>query len=84
MIESPVNHESGQNPPDMMRHEDFKIGVDFTMSGNRWRCVDKGTWSIEAIRLDRPDDPSWYIGPPYAVVVSVLDSTDFPACTEDP
>ena len=63
-----------------MELKDFGIGTDFLMSGKPWRCVDIGTWSIAAIELDRPDDPSWYNGPPYAVVCHVLDRYDFPDC----
>lgn len=62
-----------------MKHEDFKIGLEFWMSGNKWRVTDIGTRTIIAIKLDQ-SDPSWYNGPPYAVPESVLDEDDQPAC----
>lgn len=63
-----------------MKHSDFRIGLEFTMSDARWRCTDVGTRTVIAIKLDHPEDPSWYRGPPYAVLESVLDDTDLIAC----
>ena len=70
-----------------MKHEDFKMLMEFWMSGNKWRVTDIGTRTIIAIklddvnsRIDRGDDPSWYNGPPYAVVEHVIDECDQPAC----
>lgn len=37
-----------------MRLEQFKIGLEFLMSGNKYRCTDVGTRTIAAIRID-PD-----------------------------
>lgn len=73
-----------------MKHEDFKIGLEFWMSGNKWRCTDVGQRTVIAIklddvdsRIDRGDDPSWYNGPPYAVAEHVIDEYDLPACAID-
>ena len=63
-----------------MQLGDFKIGLEFTMSGERWRCTDVGTRVAVAIRLDRDLGPSWYEGPPYAVAEHVIDEHDMPAC----
>jgi len=64
-----------------MTHQDFKIGQEFTCGSRRWRCTDVGTRTICAIDLtEHPDDPSWYNGPPYAVVEDVFDEYDFPGC----
>ena len=60
-----------------MTHRDFKVGLEFTCNGNRWRCTDVGTRTICAICLDEhPDDASWYTGPPYAVAEYVFDEND--------
>lgn len=59
---------------------DFKIGMEFRMSGNRWRCTDIGTRIISAIKLDRDDDPTWYNGPPYIVAEMCIDENDMEAC----
>ena len=63
-----------------MKREEFKIGEDFLMSGNLWRCTDIGTRVIVGIKLDK-NDSSWYNGPPYAVAETVIDEYDFPACS---
>jgi hypothetical protein len=63
-----------------MERRDFYIGLEFWMSGARWRCTDVGTRTVIAIKLDAPDD-SWYNGPPYAVVEHVIDEYDLPACS---
>lgn len=62
-----------------MKLEEFSIGLEFLMSGNKWRCTDIGTRTIIAIKLDK-DDQSWYNGPPYAVKEMVIDEYDLPAC----
>jgi hypothetical protein len=51
---------------------DITIGSEFVSDGNRWRCTDKGTRTIVAIKLES-EDKSWYNGPPYAVAESVFD-----------
>ncbi len=68
-----------------MKPSDFKIGMEFEMSGQRWLCTDIGTRTIAAICLaDIPkDDPSWLNGPPYAVPEQVIDENDLPACSAD-
>jgi hypothetical protein len=63
-----------------MKHTDFKIGLEFEMGANRWRCTDLGTRTVSAIKLDAPD-ASWYNGPPYAVAEHCLDENDIAACT---
>ena len=65
--------------------DQFKIGQSFcvmTKDGPvSWRCTDVGTRTIAAVCLaDHPDDPSWYNGPPYAVVEHVFDEDDVLAC----
>lgn len=64
-----------------MKPQEFKIGLEFWMSGAKWRCTDIGTRVVVAIKLDHPEDPSWYAGPPYAVAELVLDEHDLPACS---
>jgi len=64
-----------------MDHREFTIGIEFTSAGTQWRCTDRGTRTVIAIRLDtHPDDPSWYNGPPYAVAEMVFDEYDLEAC----
>ena len=81
--------ESGEFPArssidgEKMRHEEFKIGMEFTAAGSlsgRWRCTDVGTRAIVAIQIEPGNDPSWCDGPPYAVAEFVFDEDDFPAC----
>jgi hypothetical protein len=64
-----------------MRLSDFRIGMEFWLSGSRWRCTDIGTRLVIAIRLDHDDDPSWYDGPPYAVCECPIFQHDFTACS---
>lgn len=64
-----------------MQFSEFTIGGLFMMSGNRWRCTDKGTRVITAIKLSVDKDLSWYEGPPYAVAELVIDEYDQPACS---
>lgn len=35
-----------------MRHEDFTIGTEFRCGDRDWRCTDKGSRVVVAIRLD--------------------------------
>jgi hypothetical protein len=61
--------------------EIFKVGCEFRCGGKRWRCTDVGSRVITAVCLDdHPGDPSWFNGPPYAVVESVFDEYDQPGC----
>ena len=64
-----------------MQHDDFSIGLVFSLSGARWRCTDVGRRTVIAIKLEHDDAPSWYDGPPYAVAEHVLDEHDMPACS---
>jgi len=73
---------SGRLPP--MKRADFQIGCEFLTTAGRWRCTDIGKRTIAAIRLDHDDDPSWYSGPPYAVVETVFDEYDFEGCEPAP
>ena len=57
------------------------IGLEFYAGGGKFRCTDKGTRTIVAIKLDHDDDPSWYNGPPYAVAETVFDEYDLEAVT---
>ena len=56
-----------------MKHADFRIWLLIHDRCGRWRCTDVGTRTIIAIRLDHDDDPSWYAGPPYAIVEHAFD-----------
>ena len=60
--------------------EQFTIGCEFRCGGKRWRCTDVGSRVITAICLDDHVDPSWFNGPPYAVVETVFDEYDHPGC----
>jgi hypothetical protein len=64
-----------------MRLSDFHIGLEFWMSGSRWRCTDVGTRLVIAIKLDHEDDPSWYNGPPYAVCERIIDEYEIHVCS---
>jgi hypothetical protein len=64
----------------VVEHGSFKIGLEFWMSGSKWRVTDIGTRTIIAIRLDR-SNPSRYNGPPYAIPEHVIDEYDLPACS---
>jgi hypothetical protein len=35
-----------------MKHSEFEIGGEFSCAGRRWRCTDKGSRVVIAIRLD--------------------------------
>ena len=66
-----------------MRHEEFKIGMEFTAAGSlsgRWRCTDVGTRAIVAIQIEPGKNPSWCDGPPYSVAEFVFDEDDIVAC----
>jgi hypothetical protein len=65
-----------------MKLSDFRIKQDFYLSGEKWRCTDIGTRTIAAIKLNRPEDESWYNGPPYAVVEALFDEFDIEGCSE--
>ena len=73
---------SGNLPP--MKRTDFQIGCKFLTAAGRWRCTDVGKRTIAAIRLNHDDDPSWYNGPPYAVMETVFDEYDFEGCEPAP
>ncbi len=69
-------------PP--MKHADFRIGAEFLTASGRWRCTDVGKRTIAAIRLNHDDDPTWYNGPPYAIVETVFDEYDIAGCEPAP
>ena len=63
--------------PISMKHLDFQIGTEFyTCTGQKWLCTDVGSRTILAIELKPDLDPSWFIGPPYAVVEIPFDEDD--------
>jgi hypothetical protein len=35
-----------------MKHSDFHLGCEFTTETGRWRCTDKGSRTIVAIRIN--------------------------------
>jgi len=63
-----------------MKHSEFKIGLEFWMSGSKWRCTDIGTRTIIAIKANMFDDSFDEERPPYSVAEHVLDEYDLPAC----
>lgn len=70
-----------------MKHDDFKIGVEFYTAAGKWRCTDIGWRTIAAIRIDDPaydGDETWLNGPPYAVVEHIFDENGVKGCTLDP
>lgn len=67
-----------------VEHSDFRIGLEFRCGGKRWRCTDLGTRTIIAICLEHEDDPSWYSGPPYAIVEHVFDEDGIGGCEVGP
>jgi hypothetical protein len=67
-----------------MKHTDFSIGVEFYTGDGKWRCTDVGTRVIVAIKLDHPEDPSWYSGPPFSVEEAIFDEYDLGGCSLDP
>lgn len=64
-----------------MKHGDFRIGLEFDMSGKRWRCTDVGTRVVVAVELYPDLAADWLHGPPYAVQEVVIDEHDLPACS---
>ncbi|MGH8020672.1 MAG: hypothetical protein ACREIA_20790, partial [Opitutaceae bacterium] len=70
--------------PAGMQHADFRIGREFLTAAGHWRCTDVGARTIAAIKLDHPEDPSWYNGPPYAVVEQLFDEDDLEGCSPAP
>ena len=66
-----------------MKHSDFEVGVEFFTATGKWRCTDLGSRTVIAIRLDHPEDVSWYNGPPYAVAETVFDEYDLGGCQLD-
>ncbi|NVN09725.1 hypothetical protein [Nguyenibacter vanlangensis] len=63
-----------------MDHGDFTIGSTFWTASGEWRCTDIGRRTVIAIRIDPGRDASWYSGPPYAVMETVLDEDDLESC----
>lgn len=64
-----------------MTKDEFKIGEDFYTATGRWMCTDIGTRTIVAIKHDGKD-PSWRIGPGYAVEEVVFDYFDMQGCSK--
>jgi hypothetical protein len=67
-----------------MKHANFRIGCEFLTGSGRWRCTEVGKRTIAAIRLNHDDDPSWYNGPPYAVVEHTFDEDSIEGCGPAP
>jgi hypothetical protein len=63
-----------------MEHNEFVIGQNFWNGTGEWRCTDIGTRTIAAIKLNHPEDPSWYDGPTYAVPEVLFDEDDQITC----
>lgn len=64
-----------------MLHSEFKIGLEFWINHNKFKCTDIGTRTIIAIKPNIFDDEEWTPGPPYAGAEIVLDEYDLPACS---
>jgi hypothetical protein len=64
-----------------MTLQDFAVGEFWTDTGE-WRCTNIGSRVVVAIKLDRPYDPSWCNGPPYAVAEHVFDESDMSGCSK--
>ena len=83
----PSNGKDKTMPKIQMGLPDFlKIGDTFYLeNGNnkKYLCTDIGTRTITAIELDPTKDPSWYIGPTYAVAEIVFNADDFPVIKKE-
>lgn len=64
----------------IVKHTDFKVGESFWICSKEWRCTDIGYRTVVAIKIEVGRDPSWYSGPPYAVVETVFDEDDIEIC----
>jgi hypothetical protein len=60
-----------------------KINGEFMFGEQRYHYTDIGSRVIAAIRLGKTD-PSWYIGPPYAVAEMILDEYEQVNCIQVP
>jgi hypothetical protein len=83
-----------------MRHEEFRIGMEFWCGGRRWRCTDVGTRVVVGVCLEPHEvvtatasggtprttstDAAWSVGPPYAVPEDVFDEYDIEGCSLSP
>jgi hypothetical protein len=63
-----------------MRHDEFKLGLKFWMSGSQWLCTDVGSRVVIAICISSAP-AGWLAGPPYAVVEVVVDEYDLDNCS---
>lgn len=66
-----------------MELRDFVIGEEFFTATGKWRCTDVGTRTVAAIMIypeDIQGSPTWYEGPPYAVLEHVFDENDIRGC----
>ncbi len=66
-----------------MKRQQFKIGEQFLTATSWWRCTDRGTRTVCAIKIDDIDDQSWHVGPPFAVQEQVFDEYDMEGCFLD-
>lgn len=65
-----------------MKLSDFEIGTEFVCGRRRWRTTDVGLRVVVAIGLDASRDPSWLVGPPYAVLECVFDEDSILDCVQ--
>lgn len=64
-----------------MNIDEFEIGkIFYGSAGFKWLCTDKGTRTINAIRIDEDKDPVWFFGPPYAIEEEVFDENEMKKC----
>ena len=75
-----VSHD--QRTP-IMKHDQFRIGLEFYTATGVWRCTDVGTRVVAAMKLGIPD-AAVYDGPPYAVPEFVFDEDDQAVATLRP
>ena len=53
-----------------MRHEQFRVGIEFRCAGKRWRCTDIGKRVIVAVCLEPGEEDE-----------QIFHEYDLPACT---
>lgn len=79
--------------PEGIAFTDIQIGDCFHCGSGLFRCTDKGTRTVVAIRIDVVNTSDgralahneavaegWFNGPPYAVVETVFDEDDLLGC----
>lgn len=66
-----------------MKHSDFKIGESFFLNDIEWKCTDKGTRVIVAVKLRDLDKGEVLKGPPYSICEYTLDEYDILGCNKE-